>query len=237
MTEFRQIDDLKRLKRTVSMSNSPTSHHYIVLSYLYKWMQEVATQYATGSLLDFGCGGQTYRELFAGVVDQYIAADVVAAAGIELDVVITVNMPLEIAPASLDTVLSNQVLEHVPDPDFYLAEAARMLKSGGHLILTVPMQWRHHEVPFDYYRFTKYGVRELLKRNGFREVQLDPCGGVFALIGQIFCSYLSDNRITHRGWIYRMINRLFLWLDRKHSDVDDSLAWMCIAEKVGETDE
>ena len=146
---------------------------------------------------------------------------------------IKINQPLDIKSESIDTVLSNQVLEHVPDPNFYLSEAARVLRKNGTLILTVPMQWRHHEVPFDYYRYTKYGVTELLEKNGFTVVRVDPCGGVFALIGQILCSYLSENGITHRGWIYRMLNHLFLWLDRKCPDEEDSLAWMCIAENRG----
>jgi SAM-dependent methyltransferase len=232
MSKINVIDDLNQLKRTVSMDNSPKSHHFIVLSYLYEWMATVAVPYARGRLLDYGCGGQTYRNLFQDSIDHYIGADVAAAPGIDLDVKIKVSQPLDVASESIDTVLSNQVLEHVPDPNFYLGEAARVLKSKGVLIITVPMQWRHHEAPFDFYRFTKYGLIELLKKNGFTVVKIDPCGGAFALIGQILCSYLSENGITYRGWIFQMLNRLFLWLDHKYPDVEESLAWMCIAKRI-----
>ena len=52
------------------------------------------------------------------------------------------------------------------------------------LILTVPMQWRLHEIPYDYWRFTRYGVSELVTRNGLNLISIKPCGGVFALLGQ-----------------------------------------------------
>jgi hypothetical protein len=93
------------------------------------------------------------------------------------------------------------------------------------------MQWRHHEVPFDYNRFTKYGLTHLLEKHGFLIERMDPCGGVFALIGQIFCSYLAENGITYRASIYTVINRFILWLDKKYPDYEDTLAWMCIAKK------
>jgi SAM-dependent methyltransferase len=39
---------------------------------------------------------------------------------------------------SFNVVVSNDVLEHVPDPERCLREAARVLKPGGHLLMTVP---------------------------------------------------------------------------------------------------
>jgi len=229
---YRDLSKLGLLERTVSMDNSPSGHHYIVLSYLYEWMETIAVQHASGKLLDFGCGGQTYRNLFEGCVDQYIGADVVAAPGISLDIELKPNQAVDIEAGKIDTVLSNQVLEHVPDPNFYLSEVARVLKKNGTLVLTAPMQWRHHEVPFDYYRFTKYGVIDLLERNGFSVIRIDPCGGVFALIGQILCDYFSSNNISFFKWGYRAMNRFFLWLDSKYPDSDSTINWMCIAKKL-----
>ena len=44
------IDDLSRLKRVDNMELDRGSHHYIVLSYLYKWMRTFAGEYAEGVL-------------------------------------------------------------------------------------------------------------------------------------------------------------------------------------------
>ena len=232
MTELNTIDELQTLHRTSSLENKPNGHHHIVLSYLYGWMEEVAPLYVKGRLLDFGCGGQTYRSLLEPQAEEYVGADVAAAPGVSLDLKIVPGQQMDAPDDSFDSILSNQVLEHVPDPDFYLSEAARVLKPGGTLILTAPMQWRHHEVPFDYYRYTKYGLTELLGKNGFKIERLDTLGGAIALTGQIFLSFLSERRKVYNGLLYRIINSLCLRMDRKYYDPEDTLGWLCIATKT-----
>jgi hypothetical protein len=90
------------------------------------------------------------------------------------------------------------------------------------------MQWRHHEVPYDYWRFTKYGLMRLLERHEFSIKSISPCGGVYALIGQIFLSHLHE-RGVRKKWLNKVINQLALYLDNHWSDTDDTLNWMCIA--------
>ncbi len=46
---------------------------------------------------------------------------------------------IDLPDASLDTVLSAHVLEHVPEPDRALAEVRRVLRPGGRLFLQVPL--------------------------------------------------------------------------------------------------
>jgi SAM-dependent methyltransferase len=225
------IDKLSKLDRTSNMHLEVGSHHYISLSLLYHWMQNVAVNYARGILLDYGCGGQPYRELVLPNITQYIGADLVKSDKVTLDLLLSVNTPLPLHNSSVDSIISTQVLEHVPDPGFYLSEASRVLKVGGSLILTAPMQWRHHEIPFDYYRYTKYGLHYLLEQNNFTIIKLDPCGGVFALIGQILANFLAENAIIYRKFYFRIINKIFLFLDKHFPDYDDSLLWLCIAAK------
>lgn len=106
-----------------------------------------------------------------------------------------------------------------------------MLKTDGVLILTAPMQWRHHEVPFDYLRFTRYGLTALLQRHGFAIVdKFAQTGGVYSLLGQIFLNHLAE-RGVQRKRLFRLINRAALWLDRKYPDSEDTLNWMGIAVK------
>jgi len=80
------------------------------------------------------------------------------------------NLPFK--SESFDTVLSTQVLEHVPEPKKMLEEVYRVLKNGGCLILTAPMIWGLHEIPNDYYRYTEYGLRYLAESIGFKVVYI-----------------------------------------------------------------
>lgn len=214
-----------------SIEVSKDSHHYIVLSQLNEWVATCAAPAAKGVLLDYGCGGQPYKLVFEPYVTKYIGADVTAANGIVLDLELEVNCHVPLPKESVDTILSTQVLEHVSDFQFYLADCARLLRPSGRIIISAPMQWRHHEVPYDYWRFTKYGLIKSLESAGFKIVDLRPCGGVYSLLGQIFLSHLSTRGKLAR-LVTRMINRLALWLDKKKMDSEDTLAWMCIAEKL-----
>lgn len=216
--------------RIVTPEVDLSSHHYIVLTLLNRWIATIAVQAARGVLLDFGCGGQPYRSLFEPAISRYIGADIAAASGVQLDLRIAPGKPLQLPDGSVDTVLSTQTIEHVFDVTAYVRECSRVLRPGGALILTAPMQWRLHEPPHDYWRFTRYAVEGLLETASLRTERLEPCGGTYALIGQILVSHLAE---TGRGRprLFRLINRLALWLDRRIPDTEDTLLWMCIARK------
>jgi SAM-dependent methyltransferase len=221
------LDGILRMK---SADVNSSHQHFIVLSLLHKWLAEVALPRVSGVMLDLGCGGQPYKALFSPRTTRYIGADVAAAKDIHLDIEMTPGEPVPLADASIDTIISTQTLEHVYDFQLYVRECHRLLKPGGILILTVPMQWRVHEAPYDYWRFTRYGVSELMTRNDFTEIRITPCGGICALVGQIVNSHLD---VHQRGskMIYRIINCLALWLDRRFPDADETLLWMCLSQK------
>lgn len=80
---------------------------------------------------------------------------------------------------SFDAIFCTQVLEHVPEPESVLRELFRLLKVEGRLMLTAPQEWYLHQPPHDYYRFTKYGLRYLLEKEGFTVETVEPIGGYF----------------------------------------------------------
>ncbi|TAN64846.1 MAG: class I SAM-dependent methyltransferase [Methylobacter sp.] len=216
------------LIRQQTLGASLDHPHYISLNLIGTWLHDMALNEAHGIMLDYGCGGQPYKSFFMPKLERYIGADVAAAEGICLDIEIEPGQAVPLDTASIDTLLSTQTLEHLDDVEFYLSECARLVHSNGVLILTAPMQWRHHEVPYDYWRFTKYGLISLLERHGFSIKSISPCGGVYALIGQIFLSHLHE-RGGRKQWLNKIINRLALYLDNRWADTDDTLNWMCIA--------
>jgi SAM-dependent methyltransferase len=81
-----------------------------------------------------------------------------------------------------DLVLCTQVLEHVPEPKPVLQELFRVLKPGGAIWLTAPLFYEEHDIPFDFYRYTQYGLRHLLQTSGFTVEKLTWLEGYYGTL-------------------------------------------------------
>lgn len=123
-----------------------------------------------GAVLDVGCGRKPYRDFipatrYVGVDIETPATRALAAADAYYD-----GRTLPFPDASFDGLLCTQVLEHVFEPEAFVRELARVLRSGGVLVLAVPFAWDEHEQPVDFARYSSFGLRALLERNGFTVV-------------------------------------------------------------------
>jgi SAM-dependent methyltransferase len=143
-----------------------------------------------GRLLDVGCGSKPYQALFT--VDEYVGleieSDASRARGIADLFYDGKIFPLD--DGAFDSVLCNQVLEHVFQPDDFLREIHRILKPDGKLLLTVPFVWDEHEQPFDYARYSSFGLRALLEKNDFRILQHEKIGADASALFQLVNVYL-----------------------------------------------
>lgn len=134
---------------------------------------------ARGRLLDVGCGAQVYRDLLPRQVTYrgIDTCDAKARFGYAMpDTHYFDGDDWGVEAGSIDTVLCTEVLEHIPDPAAFLARAHGCLRAGGRLVLTVPFAARWHFIPYDYWRFTPAGLRQLLAGAGFDAVQVQARG-------------------------------------------------------------
>jgi SAM-dependent methyltransferase len=154
-------------------------------------LRRVLGRSARGVLLDAGCGTMPYRAFLSSRITSYIALDIERRAdGVAL--IGDVQGRVGLAGGSADVILCSEVLEHLSKPESALSEFHRILRPAGTLILSTPFLARIHEAPNDYFRFTRYGLQALLERNGFRLVEVEATGGVFAFLGHqpatVLCS-------------------------------------------------
>ena len=87
-----------------------------------------ALPHMRGRLLDFGAGTSKYQPIILPHVQRYTAFDAKEAP--HIDVVGDVEVP-PFSDGSFETVLCNQVLEHVPHPQRVVSAIARLLVRGG----------------------------------------------------------------------------------------------------------
>jgi SAM-dependent methyltransferase len=168
-------------------------------------MREAATS-ASGELCDVGCGDKPYEALFTPWITRYVGVEfdetygtsAYARTNPKADVVYAGDR-LPFADASFDTVLCNQVGEHVPDPRAFFAELCRVLRAGGRLILTVPFSYRVHSEPNDYHRFTRYALERYARGENLAVERLTSRGGFWSVIGQKLTSHMALRFAGLRG--------------------------------------
>lgn len=146
-----------------------------------EWLKRFSENFR-GHLIDLGCGEMPYREWLLNYADTYTGVDWGGTQHeLRADVVADLNEPLPIDNGIADTVISLSVMEHLREPQIFLGEAQRILKTGGRMVLQVPFMWRVHEAPYDYFRYTRFGLRYLMEKAGFADVEVYPQTGFWTM--------------------------------------------------------
>lgn len=178
---------------------------HIARSGLLRAIRRVAGDVRGGRLLDVGCGSQPYRSYFR--VDFYVGMEIPRPESIQRVECYYDGQIFPFADGCFDTVLASQVLEHVFEPQLFLSEIRRALRPGGQLILTVPFAWDEHEQPWDFARYSTFGLRHLLEQHGFTVLRQEKLGADFSALAQLLNGYLF--KVTQTPW--RPVN-LLCWV-------------------------
>ena len=190
-----------------------------------------------GRVVDLGCGTSPYKEDILKVAHQYVGVDwensLHDQSNVDVFADLTKKLPFEESFA--DTVVSFQVMEHLPEPDFFLSECYRILKPGGNLLITVPFMWQVHEAPHDYFRYTRYGLEYLLGKNHFEAIEVKENTGFWQTLALKF-NYHSA-RFAHGPIKFLLVPIWWLtqtvspWLDRYDQNPGETASYTVIARK------
>jgi len=175
---------------------------YIARKALLESIKELGDN-ISGRTLDVGCGTKPYEKYFKS--SEYI--------GLEIET--TVHREVSKADFfydgtkfpfnnnEFDSIVTNQVFEHVFNPDSFLNEINRVLKKNGILLLTVPFVWDEHEQPYDFARYSSFGIKSVLEKNGFEIIAHRKTVTNFGVIIQLINGYIY--KMTVRNSLIRQI--------------------------------
>ena len=79
----------------------------------------------------------------------------------------------------------------------------------GLFLITVPFVWDEHEQPYDYARYSSFGLRHILDENGFQVIELRKSSNDLGLIFQLINIYIYKITLTRYPYLNLMIT-LFL---------------------------
>ena len=171
-----------------------------------KWMIKQANNIPNDSkVLDVGAGGCPHRKLFSHC--EYFTQDFVQLSNVQIQnqegygkidfVSDILNIP--VPDKSYDVILCTEVIEHIPDPISAIKEISRILKPGGTLLITAPLQSGLHQEPYHFYGgYTKYWYQKFLTENNFYDIDIEPNGSLYT-------TYFSLGLTTFKSFLEIMV--------------------------------
>ena len=171
--------------------NRDTTYLYVasrlVTDLAVQYYYSTIKNYAFGDLADIGCGYVPMYEIYKEQTKTQTCIDWANTLHKNeyLDMECDLNQPLDIENDKFDTIILSDVLEHIRKPELLLQELYRITRPNGVLILGVPFYYWLHEVPFDYFRYTKYALKSILEDAGYSLVEINTTGGVLDVWGDL----------------------------------------------------
>lgn len=200
--------------------NNRNYYNWVIYDIGDMWLRKFSDKYK-GRLYDLGCGEMPYKKWLLNFADDYVGVDWGNTLHeFRADIIADLNQVLPIDDEVADTVFSISVMEHLCEPQLFLNESHRILKSGGTIVLQVPFMWHLHEAPYDYFRYTRYGLRYMFEKSGFSDICIYPTTG-FWVMWTLKFNY-QTRRLIRGPWFIRIISRFFL---RLVWSINQHLAW------------
>jgi len=148
--------------------------------------------FISGKTLDVGCGSKPYAHLFSKIT-SYKGMDIEKSGHKHQYEYIDVFYDGERFPFeenSFDSLVFFEVLEHVFNSDNFFKQIKKVVKPEGYCLITIPFIWGEHEQPYDFARYSSFGLKHLFDTHGFEIIQHKKYLTDFRLIFLLINSYL-----------------------------------------------
>lgn len=184
---------------------------YIIRKNLFKSLKKITSEIKANKVIDVGCGSKPYKDLFK--VNEYIGIDVEVSghnhSNSEIDFFYD-GRTIPFSDSSFDIVFSSEVLEHVFEPEKFISEIYRVVKVNGLVILTCPFIWDEHEQPYDFARYTSFGIKYLFENNNFKIINYIKTTNYIETIFQMLSAYLYQHFLPKNKFLKILLLPIFV---------------------------
>lgn len=202
---------------------------------LYEFIQGTVRNYGLAtktSVINIGAGGEISEIIrLSGVITRSL--DISKQRN--PDIVANIECPTPFEDNSIDVVFLFEVLEHTLEPRRALAEIHRILRPGGLLVGSTPFAIGLHDAPNDFFRFTEYGLRDLLAHYDLKALtpRNNSLSSVSGLLSRIFVegSKFQNEKIVWLSPIIIVLCETLELLSRCLPDRSCTSGFVFIAQK------
>jgi SAM-dependent methyltransferase len=207
---FRAAQNGKKSRHSVSDRVDPSlwQYDYLTLSRLSRDVRALLAELPATKdalALDLGSDKSPYRAELAARGYEVRTLDITLDGGADYaGTAEATGLP----DNTFDLVLCTQVIEHCMNPWAAVREIQRILRPGGHLIVSAPHVWFYHPHPTDHWRYTQEGLVHLCREAGLEPLTLLAQGGSVLTLVQVL-NFLSYGVIGKAGApLYGLLNAI-----------------------------
>ena len=124
------------------------------------------------------------------------------------------NKPKHVLPfpdAHFDLIVTTKyIMEHISEPETVVRELRRVLKPGGEAFVVAAHVRRQHQAPYDFFRYTEYGLQHLFKKAGFRTVEIAPTNGCMVTLAEYV--YFFQRGLKIPKWLEKGFDKIDYWI-------------------------
>jgi len=179
---------------------------FIVRRRLLTGVRDISCKFIGGKLLDIGCGSKPYEHLFK--VNNYIGIDVEVSGhnhnSSKVDKFFD-GRSIPYGDDEFDWIFTSEVFEHVFNLEDLLSEITRVLTPGGKLAITCPFIWEEHEQPYDFARYTSFGLHDIITKHGFKVESSVKSSNYFETVMQILAMYMYHHCLPKNRYLMSIL--------------------------------